>query len=380
MFVDYEVLKVIWWLFIGVLLAGFSIMDGQDMGIGTLLPFLGKNDDERRIMINAVAPHWDGNQVWFITGGGAIFAAWPLIYATSFSGFYWAMLLVLFALFFRPVGFDYRSKVENTSWRTTWDFLLFIGSVVPPIVCGVAFGNLLQGVPFHFDDSLRSFYTGSFFALLNPFALVCGIVAICLFIMQGANFLCLKSGGGLQERARIVAKYAGYLYVLLFVIAGIWVYLGIQGYVITSEIDPAMQPNPLLKTVELKDGAWFANFGACPVLWILPILGILGALLSVCCISRRKPGCAIVWSSLAMIGTVFTPLVAMFPFLMPSSTNLASSLTVWDCTSSHLTLFVMLIVTLIFLPIVLLYTGWAYKVMSGKLTEKMIQENSKNLY
>ncbi len=380
MFVDYEVLKVIWWLFIGVLLAGFSIMDGQDMGIGTLLPFLGKNDDERRIMINAVAPHWDGNQVWFITGGGAIFAAWPLIYATSFSGFYWAMLLVLFALFFRPVGFDYRSKVENTSWRTTWDYLLFVGSVVPPIVCGVAFGNLLEGVPFYFDDSLRSVYTGSFFALLNPFALVCGIVAICLFIMQGANFLCLKSEGGLQERARIVAKYAGYLYVLLFIIAGIWVYLGIQGYVITSEIDPAMQPNPLLKTVELKDGAWFANFSACPVLWILPILGIFGALLSICCISRRKPGCAIVCSSLAMIGTVFTPLVAMFPFLMPSSTNLASSLTVWDCTSSHLTLFVMLIVTLIFLPIVLLYTGWAYKVMSGKLTEKMIQENSKNLY
>ena len=178
MFIDYEILKLIWWLFIGVLLAGFAVMDGQDMGVGTLLPFIGKNDDERRVMINSVAPHWDGNQVWFITGGGAIFAAWPLIYATAFSGFYWAMLLVLFALFFRPVGFDYRSKIANKTWRNSWDWLLFVGSFVPPVVCGVAFGNLLEGVPFHFDDHLRSFYTGSFWALLNPFAILCGLVSI----------------------------------------------------------------------------------------------------------------------------------------------------------------------------------------------------------
>ena len=377
---DYEVLKVIWWLFIGVLLAGFAIMDGQDMGIGTLLPFLGKNDDEKRIMINAVAPHWDGNQVWFITGGGAIFAAWPLIYATSFSGFYWAMLLVLFALFFRPVGFDYRSKVENTTWRSTWDWFFLVGNVVQPNVCGVAFGNLLQGVPFHFDDNLRSFYTGSFWALLNPFALLCGIVSICIFISQGANYLVLRSVGDLQSKAVKCSQIAGFLYAVLFILAGIWVYFGIKGYVITSAIDPAMLPNPLNKTVEIQDGAWFANFAKYPVLWVLPVLAVAGGVLSSLFISGKKAGWAIICSSLAMIGTVFTPLAAMFPFLMPSSTNLASSLTAWDCTSSHTTLFVMFCVTLIFLPIVLLYTGWAYKVLSGKLTPKVIQDNSKNLY
>ncbi len=377
---DYEVLKVIWWLFIGVLLAGFAVMDGQDMGIGTLLPFLGKNDDEKRIMINAVAPHWDGNQVWFITGGGAIFAAWPLIYATSFSGFYWAMLLVLFALFFRPVGFDYRSKVENTTWRTTWDWLLFVGSVVPPIVCGVAFGNLLEGVPFYFDDHLRSYYTGSFWALLNPFALLCGIVSICIFIAQGANYLVLRSVGDLQSKAVKCSQVAGLLYAVLFVAAGIWVYFGIKGYVITSPVDPAMLPNPLNKTVEMQEGAWFANFAKYPVLWLLPALAVGGGLLSTMFISAKKAGWAIICSSLAMVGTVFTPLAAMFPFLMPSSTNLASSLTAWDCTSSHTTLFVMFVVTLIFLPIVLFYTGWAYKVLSGKITPKVIQDNSKNLY
>ena len=141
-------LKIIWWLLVGVLLVGFAIMDGHDMGVGTLLPFVGRNDVERRVVINTVGPHWDGNQVWFITAGGAIFAAWPLVYATAFSGFYWAMLAVLWALFFRPVGFDYRSKIQNPTWRSTWDWGLFVGGAVPPLIFGVAFGNLLQGVPF----------------------------------------------------------------------------------------------------------------------------------------------------------------------------------------------------------------------------------------
>lgn len=172
--IDYEILRLIWWLFIGVLLVGFAIMDGQDMGVGSLLPFLGKNDTDRRCMINSVAPHWDGNQVWLLTGGGAIFAAWPLLYGAAFSGFYWAMLIVLLALILRPVGFDFRGKMAGTRWRNTWDWALFVGSAVPPIIFGVAFGNLLQGVPFHFDESLRPFYTGSFFGLLNPFGLLCG--------------------------------------------------------------------------------------------------------------------------------------------------------------------------------------------------------------
>jgi cytochrome d ubiquinol oxidase subunit II len=174
---DYATLKLIWWLLVGVLLIGFAIMDGHDMGVGTLLPFLGKDDTDRRVMINSVAPHWDGNQVWFITAGGAIFAAWPLVYATAFSGLYWALLLVLFALFFRPVGFEYRSKLPNPAWRKGWDWGLFAGSAVPALVFGWPSATF-QGVPFDLDDSMRSSYSGSFWALLNPFALLCGVVSL----------------------------------------------------------------------------------------------------------------------------------------------------------------------------------------------------------
>jgi cytochrome d ubiquinol oxidase subunit II len=192
---DYETLKVIWWLLVGVLLIGFAIMDGHDMGVGTLLPFAGRSDVERRVIINTVGPHWDGNQVWFITAGGAIFAAWPLVYATAFSGFYWAMLAVLWALFFRPVGFDYRSKIASPLWRTTWDWGLFVGGFVPPVIFGVAFGNLLQGVPFHFDSNLMSYYTGTFWGLLNPFALLCGVVSSAMITFHGAIYLMHRTRG-----------------------------------------------------------------------------------------------------------------------------------------------------------------------------------------
>ena len=222
--IDYEILKLVWWLFVGVLLVGFAVMDGQDMGVGSLLPFLGKNDTERRVMINTVAPHWDGNQVWLLTGGGAIFAAWPLVYATAFSGLYWALFIVLAALILRPVAFDYRSRVPAEKWRTSWDWALFIGSFVPPIIFGVAFGNMLQGVPFHFDETLRSTYTGSFWALLNPFALLCGVVSIAMIIFHGANYLILRTTGQLQARARKVGLMAGTATAVLFALGGIWVY------------------------------------------------------------------------------------------------------------------------------------------------------------
>ncbi len=178
---DYEILKFIWWVLVGVLLMGFAITDGMDMGVGVLLPFVARTDAERRIAINTVGPHWDGNQVWLITAGGAIFAAWPAVYAAAFSGFYMAMLLVLFALFFRPVGFDYRSKIDDTLWRSAWDWGLFVSGAVPALIFGVAFGNLLQGVPFHLDDMLRSHYQGSLLSallpLLNPFALLAGVIS-----------------------------------------------------------------------------------------------------------------------------------------------------------------------------------------------------------
>lgn len=377
---DYETLRIIWWIFIGVLLIGFSIMDGQDMGVGTLLPFLGKNDTERRCMINSVAPHWDGNQVWLLTGGGAIFAAWPLMYATAFSGFYWAMLLVLLTLILRPVGFDFRGKIANERWKRCWDAGLFLGSAVPPLIFGVAFGNLLQGVPFHFDESLRPIYTGSFRALLNPFALLCGLVSLGMFIFHGANYLVLRTDGALQQRARRTGLIFGLLTALLFIAVSLWGWFGIEGYRIVGDIAHDAPSTPLAKQVVCESGAWLQNFSDVPALWIIPALGLIATLLGARYCGRGCGKAAILCSSLTMLCLVLLPLVAMFPFVMPSSSDPAAGLTLWDCTSSQLTLFIMLIVTVILLPIVLIYTTWAYRVMSGKITADYIRANDQQLY
>ena len=378
--IDYEILRLIWWLFIGVLLVGFAVMDGQDMGVGTLLPFLGKNDTDRRCMINSVAPHWDGNQVWLLTGGGAIFAAWPLMYAAAFSGFYWAMLIVLLALIFRPVGFDFRGKVASTKWKNSWDWCLFIGSAIPPVIFGVAFGNLLQGVPFHFDDSLRPIYTGNFFCLLNPFGLLCGVVSSLMIIFHGANYLVLRTEDDLQRRAVTVSMITGLATAVLFVLGGVWAYFGMDGLVISAGLDPSGPSNPLNKTVDVYAGAWFTNFMNYPILWIVPLLGVVGALGGVFFARLYKGLAAIICSSVMLLSIILTPLLAMFPFIMPSSTDPRSSLTIWDCTSSQLTLEVMFFVTLLFLPLVLVYTGWAYKTMSGKLNAEYIAKNDHHLY
>ncbi|MEK8085928.1 cytochrome d ubiquinol oxidase subunit II [Aquabacterium sp. A3] len=376
---DYPTLKLIWWLLVGVLLVGFAIMDGHDMGVGSLLPFVGRNDTERRVVINTVGPHWDGNQVWFITGGGAIFAAWPLVYATAFSGFYWAMLAVLWALFFRPVGFDYRSKIHHPTWRSTWDWGLFIGGAVPPIIFGVAFGNLLQGVPFSFNEYLMPTYTGSFWALLNPFALLAGVVSSAMITLQGATYLAHRTEGAIQARTIKAGIGAALVMVLGFIAAGVWLQ-GIEGYRITSAVVSDALPDPLAKTVVREAGAWMANYAAMPALWILPALGVAGALLAALLLRARATLSAFVASSLAVVGVIGTAGVSMFPFIMPSSTHLASSLTVWDSVSSHLTLSIMFWATLIFMPLIVTYTSWAYSVMRGKVTEAYIRENDHAAY
>ena len=378
--IDYEILRLIWWLFIGVLLVGFAIMDGQDMGVGSLLPFLGKNDTDRRCMINSVAPHWDGNQVWLLTGGGAIFAAWPLLYGAAFSGFYWAMLIVLLALILGHVVFELRGKMAGTRWRNTWDWALFVGSAVPPIIFGVAFGNLLQGVPFHFDESLRPFYMGSFFGLLNPFGLLCGVVSLLMIVFHGANYLVLRTDGDLQRRAMSISTISGVATAALFILGGIWTYFGIDGMVVSAGLDPAGPSNPLLKTVDIAAGAWFTNFSNYPVLWLVPVLAVLGAFGGVFFAKQMNGRMAIVCSSVMLLGIILTPLLSMFPFIMPSSSDPRSSLTIWDCTSSQLTLEVMLFVTLLLLPLVLIYTGWAYRTMSGKLNAEYIRKNDHDLY
>ena len=378
---DYPTLKIIWWLLVGVLLIGFAIMDGHDMGVGTLLPFVGKTDDERRVVINSVGMHWEGNQVWFITGGGAIFAAWPLIYATAFSGFYWAMMAARWALFFRPVGFKYRSLLKDAQWRRSWDWGLFVGGFVPPVIFGVAFGNLLQGVPFHFNELLMVSYTGSFWELLNPFALLAGIVSSAMITLQGAVYLAHRTEGAIQRRAGTAALWSAVLMVLGFVGAGLWLRYGnILGYAITSVVDPAALPNPLGKTVERNADGWWINYAKQPLLWLLPLLGIAGALLAAVLTRAGRTLTAFVLSSLAIVGVIGTAGAAMFPFLMPSSSHPDASLTVWDSVSSHLTLGVMFWATLIFMPLIIFYTGWAYRVMRGKITVEQIRANDPSAY
>ncbi len=378
--IDYPTLKIIWWLLVGVLLVGFAIMDGHDMGVGTLLPFLGKDDVERRVIINTVGPHWDGNQVWFITGGGAIFAAWPLVYATAFSGFYWAMLAVLWALFFRPVGFDYRSKLKSARWRSTWDWGLFVGGAVPPLIFGVAFGNLLQGVPFHFDNYLVSTYTGSFWQLLNPFALLAGVVSSAMITAHGAVYLAHRTEGAIQARAVRAAQWALALLLLAFSAAGAWLTWGIEGYAIVSAIDPAALPDPLAKTVVRASGAWLANYQSVPLTMLLPVLVYAAAAATVTALARARTGLAFIASSLVLVGVIGTAGAAMFPFVMPSSSHPASSLTVWDSVSSHLTLGIMFWATLVFMPLIVAYTAWAYRVMGGKVTAAYVREHEHSAY
>lgn len=377
---DYPTLKIIWWLLVGVLLVGFAVMDGHDMGVGTLLPFVGKNDTERRIVINTVGPHWDGNQVWFITGGGAIFAAWPLVYASAFSGFYWAMLAVLWALFFRPVGFDYRSKLENATWRKTWDWGLFVGGAVPPLIFGVAFGNLLQGVPFHFDNNLVPYYTGSFWGLLNPFALLAGVVSTAMITFHGAIYLMHRTEGDVHRRARTSAVIFGVLMLAAFSAAGIWVAAGMEGYVVRSAVDIAALPNPLAKEVAREAGAWMANYRDMPLTLAVPLLAYAGTFAALLLVLNGRTLGAFVASSLAIVGVIGTAGVSLFPFIMPSSTDPNSSLTVWDSVSSHLTLAIMFWATVIFMPLIVFYTSWAYKVMAGKVTAAYVRENSHSAY
>ena len=379
MIIDYPTLKLIWWLLVGVLLIGFAIMDGHDMGVGTLLPFVGKNDVERRVIINTVGPHWDGNQVWFVTGGGAIFAAWPLVYATAFSGFYWAMLAVLWALFFRPVGFDYRSKIDNPSWRSTWDWGLFVGGAVPPLIFGVAFGNLLQGVPFHFDNNLMSYYTGSFWGLLNPFALLCGVVSTAMITFHGAIYLMHRTEGDIHRRSRVAVMLFGALLLIGFSLAGVWLQW-IPGYAISSVIDPAALPDPLAKQVVREAGAWMHNYQTQPATLAVPILAYLGIIAALLLAAKGRTLAAFVASSIGIAGVIGTAGVSMFPFILPSSTTPNASLTVWDSVSSHLTLTIMFFATLIFMPIIIAYTSWAYKVMSGKVTAAYVRENSHSAY
>ncbi|NKJ48915.1 cytochrome d ubiquinol oxidase subunit II [Burkholderia sp. SG-MS1] len=377
---DYATLKLIWWVLIGVLLIGFALTDGFDMGAAILLPFIGKTDAERRIVVNTVGATWEGNQVWFVTAGGAMFAAWPLAYAASFSGFYFAMLLVLFALFFRPVGFDYRGKREDPRWRAAWDWGLFIGGFVPALVFGVAFGNLLQGAPFSFDTDLRVTYHGGFFGLLNPFALLCGLVSVAMLAAHGAAFVKLKSDGVIAARASLALRIAAASGVMLFVVAGALVATMIPGYQIVDAPPLDAVANPLMKTVISAPGLWLSNYALYPWTVIAPAAALVGGLLAALLARSRFEKSAFLSTGLMIIGVILTAGFSMFPFIMPSSLDGRSSLTMWDSTSSRLTLEIMLFAVIIFLPIILLYTSWVYRVLRGKVTAAALKENHHTMY
>ncbi len=379
--IDYDTLRVIWWLLLGVLLIGFAVMDGFDLGTATLLPFVAKDDVERRVVINTVGPVWEGNQVWLILGGGAIFAAWPPLYAVSFSGFYLAMFAILFALILRPVGFKYRSKRDSARWRSGWDWALFIGGFVPALILGVAVGNVLQGVPFQFTPELRIVYEGStLFELLNPFALLCGLLSVAMLVMHGASWVLLKTDGAVAERTRRYGSMAALATIVLFALGGLWLSAGIEGYRITSEVATGGPSNPLAKTVEQGAGIWLANYGTHPWMMLAPVLGFAGAAGAFLFQRARWEVTALLASSAAVFGIVSTVGVSMFPFILPSSLSPESSLTVWDASSSHLTLFIMLVVTGIFVPLIVAYTSWVYAVLWGKVDEKAIRDDSGHAY
>lgn len=378
-FISYDILRVIWWALLGVLLIGFAMTDGFDMGVGALIPFVGKTDIERRIAINTVGPVWEGNQVWLILGAGSIFAAWPPLYAISFSGFYLAMFVVLAALILRPVAFKYRSKRDSDRWRTVWDWALFTGSAVPALIFGVAVGNVLQGVPFELTPDLFARYEGAYYAkfagLLNPFALLAGMVSLAMLVTHGAAWLSFKAEGPVGARARSIGSVFGMVTIIGYILAGLWLAVGIEGYALTSEAVANGPSNPLYSEVVRSD-SWLSAYAVRPWIALAPLLGLLGMVMTVLGLRAGREGSTLLWSKLGIFGAISSVGLTMFPFILPSSIDPRSSLTVWDSSSSHQTLFVMLVATVIFLPIILAYTAWVYKVLWGKVTEADVTDSS----
>jgi len=377
---DYETLRIFWWAVLVLLVCGFAVMDGFDLGIGMLLPFLGKSDEERRVMLNAIGPTWEGNQTWLITLGGFTFGAWPLVYATVFSGLYLGMLVLLFGLFLRPVGFDYRSKLPGPRWRGAWDWALFAGGAVPSVVLSLAVGNIIQGLPFQLDEDLRSLYSGSFLELFNPFALLSVVTGVALLCMHGASFLLCRTESVLAKRARRAVFWGALVFTVSFFIAGLWAAISLHGYRITSAVDTEAIVRPLAKTVEKATGLWFDNYSEYPLLMLAPAFALIGSWLVVFFSAKHYAGTAFVVSCGVVVSVILTAGGSMFPFIVPSSVDPSSSLTVWDAGASRYTLLLLSFATVLLMPIVMAYTAWVYRVLRGKVTVEDIRKNQHGLY
>lgn len=328
-------LNTLWFILVVVLFVGYFILEGFDFGVGILLPFLGKTDRERRVIINTIGPHWDGNEVWLITAGGAMFAAFPHWYATLFSGFYLALFLMLLALIVRGVAFEFRSKDENPKWRALWDGCIFIGSLVPALLWGVALTNIVRGVPIGADMN----YTGGFFNLLNWYALLGGLTSLVGFTLHGAIFLSLKTSADLQERSHKLALKLWIPTVVLLLAFGASTYFATD----------------ILDNLDVNPG-------------VIPILAAAALLLAGYFLRIKRNGWAFAMTALSIATTTITLFVILFPRVMVSSLNPAWSLTIYNASSSDYTLKVMTVVAAIFIPIVLIYQGWTYYVFRKRLT------------
>ena len=369
---DYGTLREIWWLLLGVLLIGFAVTDGYDLGLGAIYRFITRDDTERRMALEAIEPHWEGHQVWFILGGGAVFAAWPALYAASFSGFYFAMLLVLLARIVGPGCLNFRNQVEGPAWRNAWDWALTVAGLVPSLVFGVAFGNLFLGVPFHLTDNLLPVYDGAFLALFHPFALLAGVVSLSMLVMHGASFGAMKIEGAVGDRA--VARVAALVALAAFVAAGAWLSV-LPGHAVVGTLATDGPSNPLGKQVAVEAGAWLANQRAHPALWLVPAAAALG-LAIVALVRNRVAG--FVASAIAVAAIILTAGIALFPFLLPSASQPGHGLTIWDASSSHRTLGIMLFATAVFLPLILAYSTWAFRIMRGRVTRAHVEEQARN--
>ena len=331
---SYESLQIIWFILIAILWIGFYFLEGFDFGVGMLLPFLGKKDEERRAIINTIGSVWDGNEVWLLTAGGATFAAFPQWYATMFSGFYLALFLLLLGLIIRGISFEYRSKDSNPKWRHTFDWMIAVGSFLSSLLLGTAFANLARGVPI--NENMM--YTGNLFTLLNPYGLIGGMTTVIVFLLHGSNFLTLKLDGKLRERARETSQK-------LYAAAAIMVIvLAVTTYIFT-------------------DAA--TKLGVNP--GVTPIASVIALLISIFFINRKMEGWAFISVGLHIILTQVTFFTIMFPRVMISSTNPAYSLTIYNASSSQYTLGVMSIIALIFVPIVLAYQGWSYYMFRQRI-------------
>ena len=370
---DYETLRLVWWLLLGVLLAGFAVMDGFDLGIAALVRVLGHDDAERRALLETVEPVWEGNQVWLVLGAGAVFAAWPLLYAASFSGFYFAILIALAAFIVRPGGFHFRNKLTDRRWRDTWDWVLTLSGIVPPVIFGVAIGNLFLGVPFRYDDDLRMHYAGGFAELLGPFPLLVGALSLVMLLMHGAAWAAVKSEAPIATRAERLLGWIAPAFILLYLIAGAVLLFAVDGYALVGAAAVDGPSNPLLKQVVIA-GRWLDDSPTDRIAWALALVAVVAAILVAALARARHHRSAFLASSTCVVATVFSFGFALFPFLMPSQLDPRSSLTVWDASSSERTLGLMLIAAAIFMPLIIAYTSWVYRVLRGRINLAHVRE------